>query len=155
MYVTLYPDEYTDTVQPVARQAADLIGRIAGLGDAAVIDEDVDVVDGSRNAVTAIVALVELAYDPIGHPGADLARFLRDVAAIIDESEGDDTPTWATPGAAPDAGSLNGSPPPWTERPSGPPTGQRSARAWLADHPASQQFSPQPVERARMTRRPR
>lgn len=84
MYVTLYPDELTDAIVPIAHQAVKLISQIAGLGDIDAIDDPIEVVDGDQHAVTAIVALVDLLYDAPSGVGVDLATFLRDVVSILE-----------------------------------------------------------------------
>lgn len=86
MHVTLYPDAYSANVEPITRQALSIINSLTGL-DNDHIDHDIDVVDGSRCMVSAIVALLDMLYDwiDLSHDAidADLVEYLRAVATTL------------------------------------------------------------------------
>lgn len=83
MYVTLIPDDFVGETGDFAREAVGIIAGLAGCGDLNELDTNVDVVDGAKAATTALVALVDLLYDPPTGAAPELAHFLERVAAAL------------------------------------------------------------------------
>lgn len=87
MHVTLYPDAYSGPIGPIAGQALSIINGLAGLEDDHY-DDEIDVIDGSRCMLTAVIALLDMIDDWIDLPhdaiDAELAEYLRAVATALE-----------------------------------------------------------------------